>query len=62
MSSSSSSSSSGIGFLGVLTIVLVILKSLGYISLSWWWIFSPVILGVIVTIGFLALFIWAHTR
>ena len=39
--SSSSSSSSGIGFNGLLTIVFIVLKLLGKITWSWWWVLSP---------------------
>lgn len=31
----------GIGFSGALTIAFVILKLLGKISWSWWWVISP---------------------
>lgn len=41
-SSSSSSSSSGIGFVGLLTIVFITLKLLGYIEWSWLWVLSPI--------------------
>ena len=34
-------SSNGIGFCGVLTIVFIVLKLLGTISWSWWWVLSP---------------------
>lgn len=37
----SSSSSSGIGFVGLLTIVFTVLKLLGKITWSWWWVLSP---------------------
>jgi hypothetical protein len=37
----SSSSSSGIGFVGLLTIVFIVLKLLGKIAWSWWWVLSP---------------------
>jgi hypothetical protein len=37
----SSRSPEGIGFVGVLTIVFITLKLLGYISWSWWWVLSP---------------------
>ncbi len=36
----------GGGFLGLLTITLVILKALGYINISWLWVFAPVWLPV----------------
>lgn len=36
----------GIGPLSLLTIVLIVLKLLNLISISWWWVFSPVLFGV----------------
>ena len=33
--------SGGIGFTGLLTIVFIILKLLGKIDWSWWWVLSP---------------------
>ena len=41
MNSSSSSNSSGIGFVGLLTIVFIVLKLTEYIDWSWWWVLSP---------------------
>ena len=41
MSKSTSSSSSGIGFVGLLTIVFIVLKLTEYIDWSWWWVLSP---------------------
>lgn len=47
-------SSSSIGFVGVLTIVFIILKLVGTISWSWFWVLSPMIfsisLGIVVLI------------
>jgi len=40
--SSSSSSSGGIGFAGLLTIVFIVLKLIGKIDWSWWWVLSPI--------------------
>lgn len=34
--------SSSIGFLGLLTIVLVVLKTTGFIDWSWWWVWLPI--------------------
>ena len=31
----------GIGFVGLLTIVFIVLKLLGKITWSWWWVLSP---------------------
>ena len=46
----SKSSSSGIGLFGVVFIILLILKLFGVISISWWWVFSPIIIEVIIWI------------
>ena len=46
MSSSNNSSSSGIGFTGLLTIVFITLKLIGYISWSWWWVLSPIWISI----------------
>ena len=51
--SSSSSSSTGIGFTGLLTIVFIVLKLLGKITWSWWWVLSP--LWISAGVGILAL-------
>ncbi len=42
MSDLSSSSSEGISFAGLLTIVFIVLKLVGTISWSWWWVISPI--------------------
>lgn len=38
----SKSSSSTLSFCGALTIVFVVLKLLGKITWSWWWVLSPI--------------------
>ena len=43
--SSSSESGGGIGRCGVIFIILLILERIGVISISWWWVFSPLIIG-----------------
>lgn len=59
MSDTSSSSSGGIGFAGLLTIVFIVLKILGKITWSWWWVISPLWISffifiaiVVVILGF----------
>ena len=47
----SNSSSGGIGFIGLLTIVLIVLKLTGLIAISWWWVFSPMIVAFSFTIA-----------
>lgn len=40
----------GIGFCGLLTIVFITLKILGYFPWSWWWVFSPVWIPIAFTL------------
>lgn len=56
----SSSSSSGIGFTGLLTVAFIVLKLVGVITWSWWWVLSPLwisallvalVLGIIVLVA-----------
>lgn len=54
----------GIGFTGLLTIVFITLKLLGYITWSWWWVFSPLWIGALVGISIFAIsfaiILWAQ--
>jgi len=53
MSSNNSSSSSGIGFFGLLTILFITLKLIGYIDWSWWWVLAPLYMPItIFMVGF----------
>jgi hypothetical protein len=62
----SSSSSGGIGFLGLLTIVFITLKLTGHITWSWWWVWSPMIFGVVLWLvivgGLLGYMAWLETK
>ena len=51
------SSSCGIGFTGLLTIVFIVLKLLGKISWSWWWVLSPIWIsaGLVVLVSIIVL-------
>lgn len=42
MRESKSNISSGLGVPSVLTIIFIVLKCLGIINWSWWWVLSPV--------------------
>ena len=53
--SNNSNSGSGISLCSVLFIILLTLKLLGVISISWWWVFSPLIVGF--AIGIICLII-----
>jgi hypothetical protein len=46
MSTESSASSGGISFTGLLTIVFITLKLIGIINWSWWWVLSPLWIGL----------------
>lgn len=37
-----SSSSKGIGFCGLLAIVFIVLRIIGVIDWSWWWVLAPI--------------------
>lgn len=36
------STGGGIGFFGALTVAFAVLKVLGELNWSWWWVFSPI--------------------
>ena len=55
--SSSSNSGCCIGLCDLIFIVLLILKLFGLISISWWWVFSPLIIGFAIGIIFLIILI-----
>ena len=48
--SSNSNSGGGISLCGVIFIILLILKLFGVMSISWWWVFSPLIIGFVIGI------------
>jgi len=52
--SNSSSSSSSIGFFGLLGVVFITLKLLGYITWSWWWVTAPLWGPTLVALPFIA--------
>ena len=49
-----------IGFTGLLTILFITLKLIHEIDWSWWWVLSPIWVGIAMTgIGLLGAFIFA---
>lgn len=44
----------GIGFVGLLTIVFIVLKLFGKITWSWWWVLSPILIEIAVALLILA--------
>lgn len=47
---------SRMSLLGVLTVILLVLKLLGLVSISWWIVFTPIILGVVINIVVFTIF------
>lgn len=45
----------GIGFVGVLTIVFVVLKLTDNIDWSWWWVLSPIWISALIAIAIFTL-------
>jgi hypothetical protein len=54
--SKQTSTQTGIGFWGLLQIVLITLKILGYIKAAWWLVLLPSIISVALTIIILIVF------
>ena len=54
--SSSSASSGGIGFAGMLTILFIGLKLTHYIDWSWWWVLSPLWIGLALVLSLFVIF------
>jgi len=61
--SNSNNNSGGIGFAGLLTIVFITLKLCNVITWSWWWVLSPLWIGLAIFVGFfiIALLIMGFT-
>lgn len=49
-------SSSGLGLSSVLTIVFIVLKLVGVINWSWWWVLSPTLIGFGIAIVILIIY------
>ena len=41
MSNDNERASGGIGFMGLLQLAFIVLKLMGYIEWSWWWVLAP---------------------
>lgn len=63
---STSSASGGIGFVGLLTIVFIVLKLTHVIAWSWWWVLSPLWISALVSVAILAVIfgiaLWVEIR
>ena len=43
----SGKNSTGLGFTSVLTLIFIVLKLVGVINWSWWWVLSPIWISLI---------------
>ena len=50
MSNKTEIKSGGVGFLGLLTIVFIVLKLTGHVTWSWFWVLSPLFLQIAIII------------
>ena len=53
---SNASSSSGIGFVGLLTIVFIVLKLTGFIAWPWVWVLAPLWISALLVSVIFAIF------
>ena len=54
--SSKSNPDGGIGLCTAVFLILLFLKLFGVISISWWWVFAPIIIEVILVVLFVLIF------
>ena len=47
-------SNTGLSLAGVLTLIFVVLKLVGIINWSWWWVLSPVLIETCISLLILA--------
>lgn len=45
-------SNNGLGFGGALTLLFIALKLTGFIDWSWWWVLSPIWIGLLIALLF----------
>lgn len=62
MKENKTTTSGGIGFAGLLTLVFIVLKLLGKISWSWWWVLSPIWIGAIISLLCIVIFVIVTLR
>lgn len=56
-------SSSGLRLSSVLTIIFVVLKLVGVINWSWWWVFSPTLIDIgVVTLLVIVIVIYENKK
>lgn len=59
---SNGSGGGGLGIAGVLTIVFVVLKLVGVIAWSWWWVLSPLWISAALAVAFIGALLMFGSR
>lgn len=62
MKENKTTTSGGIGFAGLLTLAFIVLKLIGVISWSWWWVLSPIWIGAIIVLLLITICVIAVSR
>lgn len=57
MANNSTTSSGGIGLGGTLFLIFLVLKLVGVITWSWWWVTAPLWIPFVIVIGFIVLLV-----
>jgi hypothetical protein len=57
MDNNNSNSSSGVGFLGLMFLIFMTLKLMGYITWSWWWVTAPLWFGFAIILTIILIFL-----
>ena len=60
--SGKAAASGGVGFTGLLTVAFIVLKLLGKINWSWWWVLSPLWIPVAIALIVIVIVIIAAMR
>lgn len=48
----------GTSFVGMLTLIFIVLKLIGIIDWSWWWVLSPSLIGILFMLIVLTLYVF----
>jgi len=57
MDNNNSNSSDGVGFLGLMFLIFMTLKLMGYINWSWWWVSAPLWVPFIIVLTIILIFL-----
>ena len=62
MASSDSLGNGGIGLTGLLAVAFIVLKLIGFIDWSWWWVLSPIWISVTIVVLLAIIYFWLDCR